>query len=225
MKKLLLSLFTMLLVASSVFGFTGSADAAKPESDSFKEEVGGIFVEIPYKKSAVTVEQVASVNENVDQINVYDKKTNELITEIVVEEETQTDRLMSARAAVAAAGTYSFLTVSQSTGSSYGKAYLKARLYVYSGGSFRQINEVTDTWWEQGSGMTYFESQNSTARSSTGKFPTTKIQVSGAATLTAEISSSYEAGFEAAGFSISGGSGGTYYARKNISLGYAYSVY
>lgn len=58
-----------------------------------------------------------------------------------------------------------------------------------------------------------------------GKWPTTEINVSGAATLTAAITNSYTAGFEAAGFTISGGSSGTYYARKNISKGYAYSLY
>lgn len=37
MKKILLSLFVMLLVSSSVFGFTGSADVAKAESSSVKQ--------------------------------------------------------------------------------------------------------------------------------------------------------------------------------------------
>ncbi|MGE7624881.1 hypothetical protein ACQKMD_18090 [Viridibacillus sp. NPDC096237] len=70
--------------------------------------------------------------------------------------------------------------------------------------------------------MAYLEQQNSDFISTTGKFPTTPVQISGAATL---IESSYTAGFEAAGFSISGGSSGTYYARKNISKKYNYSLY
>ncbi|MGE7624882.1 hypothetical protein ACQKMD_18095 [Viridibacillus sp. NPDC096237] len=71
---------------------------------------------------------------------------NELITEIAVKEEP----LIGSRISTFAAEdqNYSLVNVSQSTGTSYGKAYLNARLKVYSANSFRQINGIKETWWE-----------------------------------------------------------------------------
>ncbi|WP_052130175.1 hypothetical protein [Ureibacillus sinduriensis] len=213
--------FSLVLLVGVLLGFSQPTEAS--EVKSFKAPVGSIFVEIPYDKNKVELEKINSTDPNVDQVNVYDKETNELITEIKVEEEplVQTNGFSTN----ATTNSYTQMTVTQSTGTSYGKAFLKARLNVYSSGSFRQINEVNTTWWEASSGMAYLEQQNSSAISTTGKYPTTKINVSGAATLTAEISNDYTVGFEAAGFSISGGASGTYYARKNVSHSYTYSLY
>lgn len=159
---------SFLLFVSGLFEFAQPAKAA--ESDSFKQEVGGIFATIPYSKDEVTVQKIDSTEQNVDQVNIYDKDTNELITEIKVVEEPQLNTGRSTLSVAPLAGNTSYLTVSRSTGSSYGKAYLKARLNIYSSGSFRQINSVDNTWWEQDSGMTYFEQQNSNALSTSGKW-------------------------------------------------------
>ncbi|SEQ65600.1 hypothetical protein SAMN02787113_02147, partial [Lysinibacillus fusiformis] len=104
-------------------------------------------------------------------------------------------------------------------------AYLKARLEIYSSQSFREIKGIQGTWWEIGSSNSYIEQQNSNGISTTGKFPTTQVNISGATTLAAETTQDMTAGFEKAGFSISGGFGSKYYARKNINLSYEYSLY
>lgn len=208
--KSLFSLAAVLLIGG-LFSFNETASASEP--DSFKEPVGDLFVKIPYAKSEVYVQEVETNDPKIDQINVYDSETNELITEIKVKEE------------VSKARSYTQRDVSQSTGSGYGKAILNARLEIYSSNSFREIKGVQSTWWEIGSSFSTIEQQNSNGISTTGKFPTTSVNIAGAATLTAETTQDMVAGFEKAGFSISGGAGKKYYARKNINLSYEYSLY
>ncbi|MGE8006732.1 hypothetical protein [Lysinibacillus sp. NPDC093216] len=202
-----------------MFSFTGSASAA--ETDSFKESVGGLFVEIPYEENEVYVQNVETNNPNIEQINIYDKETNELISEISVEDEV----LYHGLARAASEDSYTSKVVTETTGSGYGKASLKARLNVYSSGTFREIKGVLNTWWEQGSAATYFEQQNGTTIPTSGKWPATKVNISGNATLTAQTTQDMSAGFEKAGFSLSFGFGGNYYARKNVNLSYNYSLY
>lgn len=186
--KSLFSLAAVLLIGG-LFSFTETAIAS--ETDSFKEEVGDLFVKIPYAKSEVYVQEV---------------ETNESITEI------------SAQGKLSSAGNYVQREVSQSTGTGYGKAYLKARLEIYSSQSFSGIKEIQGTWWEIGSSFSNIEQQNSNGISTTGKFPTTQVNISGATTLAVETTQDMTAGFEKAGLSISGGFGSKYYARKNINL-------
>lgn len=216
MKKLKFLFLLTVLLFGGLFSYTESASAS--ETDSFKENVGGLFVEIPYEKSEVYVQNVETNNSNIEQINIYDKETNELISEISVEDEVSLYRSLSNN-------NYTSKVVTQTTGSGYGKASLKARLNVYTSGSFREIKGVLNTWWEQGSAATYFEQQNGTTIPTNGSWPATSVNVSGNATLTAQTTQEMSAGFEKAGFSISFGFGGTYYARKNISLSYNYSLY
>lgn len=208
--KSLFSLAAVLLIGG-LFSFTETASAS--ETDSFKEEVGDLFVKIPYAKSEVYVQEVETNDPSIEQINVYDKDTNELITEI------------SAQGKLSSARNYVQREVSQSTGTGYGKAYLKARLEIYSSQSFREIKGIQGTWWEIGSSFSNIEQQNSNGISTTGKFPTTQVNISGATTLAAETTQDMTAGFEKAGFSISEGFGSKYYARKNINLSYEYSLY
>ncbi|WP_342531648.1 hypothetical protein MKY80_01595 [Lysinibacillus sp. FSL R5-0849] len=222
--KSLFSLAAVLLIGG-LFSFTEIASAS--ETDSFKEEVGDLFVKIPYAKSEVYVQEVETNDPSIEQINVYDKDTNELITEISVQEVETNESIteISAQGKLSSARNYVQREVSQSTGTGYGKAYLKARLEIYSSQSFREIKGIQGTWWEIGSSNSYIEQQNSNGISTTGKFPTTQVNISGATTLAAETTQGMKVGFEKAGFSVSGGIDGKWYARKNINLSYEYSLY
>ncbi|WP_106495706.1 hypothetical protein [Lentibacillus sp. Marseille-P4043] len=104
---------------------------------------------------------------------------------------------------------------------------MRARVEIYSYGSFRQINKVYNTQWFTGSGNHTIEnaSADSLPLDNGGKFPTTRLQVLGDATIQIATTQDFSAGWEAAGFSIGGSSGSTNYYRKYIELNYTYSLY
>ncbi len=209
--------FIVLFFALISFGTSASASISTTDnSDEYTENLMGLNVVIPYKKSEVSMEKVEEPLK--EKLFIYDKETNELLKTFTVKEE-----IPLSTQEVSAQDT--FLTVSESRIDNDLESTLSARLVIEGSGSFRQINEVRDTFWQTSSGNHQLVNRTSDAISTTGSFPTTEIEVTGAATIEVETTYEASAGFEAAGFSVSGGTGGSYFARKDIAEGFTERTY
>ncbi|TFJ91992.1 hypothetical protein [Lentibacillus salicampi] len=167
-----------------------------------------------------------STSDAVGLVEVFDKDTGKFLQDFKVEEEKQNNE--NNPLADYGISDYSLKNVSSTKAegpSNELRSTLYAKLYIYSTGSFRQINEVRDTWWTTSSGGHTLENTQSGAISTSGSWPATEVEVDGNATIEVAIDASASASFEAAGFSVGVEAGGTYYARKDIWHDFRYSVY
>ncbi|UOQ47236.1 hypothetical protein MUN88_14290 [Gracilibacillus caseinilyticus] len=194
-----------------------TASAAENGEGLFTEHIKGIEFEIPYDQSDVYIEK--SETNLVGSIEVYDNETDELLDTFTVENEP-----LSGVSTLAADDTY-LSNVSRTRTDNGLDTRLRARIEIYSSGSFRQINNVLNTQWFTGSGNHTIESATADSLPNGGQFPTTSIEVLGDATIQIATTQEFSAGWEAAGFSIGGSSGSTNYYRKYIELGFNYSLY
>ncbi|MDC3414504.1 hypothetical protein [Terrihalobacillus insolitus] len=197
-------------------GLTASASTGE-DGEFFKEHIKGIEFTIPYDKSEVYVEK--SIEGLVGKINVYDEETNELLDTFSVEDQAKPKYGMLA---------YDNTVLKNVSRSRYDnglETMLRARIEVYSYGSFRQINRVLGTQWFTGSGSHTIENATADSIPNGGDYPTTSIDVLGDATIQIATTQEFSAGWEAAGFSIGGSVSGTHYYRKYIELGFTYSLY
>ncbi|WML27382.1 hypothetical protein [Neobacillus sp. OS1-33] len=220
-----------ILVLSSIFavivslfgtGFSFQASAAEPTKQiGFKENIKGTYFVIPYDKETVRMEKSVSSDNRVGEINVYDKNTNELLDTYKVEDIVPSTKTM---AAMATTGTV-IREASQTKKAGSASAKLTTRMSVYTSGSFVQIQSVLSNNWSTVSGVHQLVNSNADTISSTGSFPTTQIQTVGATTFEVKTTVSGQAGWEAAGFSISASYGSEIYMRKNVSFNFTYSVY
>ncbi|MGG1685141.1 hypothetical protein [Pseudalkalibacillus sp. NRS-1564] len=217
---LFLSMF-MLIASSFSFGSNFASAAENDKKSSFKEEINEINVEVPYKKSEVKIEK--SKNDQSESMEVIDIKTNKVLRTYTVEDVDAPIALASNKNAALANTT--FKDVSETRDDNGLETTLRARLEIYSSGSFAQIQDIVSYNWFTSSGNHTLESESADGLSTSGSFPTNEVEILGDATIQAAISQSASAGFEAAGFSISAGTGSTYYARKDISIGFRYSIY
>ncbi len=215
LKKVISVLMMLIFVISSgVFSF---ADTTDKTTDI---ELEGIHLKIPFKESDISVEY----NETSDEaeVEIYDKKTNELLaTYGVIKELIQTR------------GVYTQKTIYEQEIAGPTVSRLYTRLLIYNDGSFAQIESVSDTWWaEESSGNWELDNMSASTISITNSFPTNEIETSGNATPTVETAYSATGSFsvsalEAVGFEVTGTSGTTVYMRLNPPLysGYSYSIY
>lgn len=125
---------------------------------------------------------------------------------------------------------YQTMYVSRSRNDGPVTSTLTSALYYYSSGSYRQFESVLGTSWaESSSGESYLDNEIAHV-SSTGSWPTTKVHVSGQATIVVETTSSTSGEFsisflQQAGFSFGGSIEGTYFGRKSINLSFTYDLY
>lgn len=196
------------------------ASASTGEGEFFKEKIKGVEFEIPYEKSEVKVKK--NGKGSFGTINVYDRETNELLDTFTVEDEQPLHKY--AVNSISAYGT-SLKNVSRTRYDNGLGSTLRSRLYMYSSGSFTQINGVSSTQWFASSGSHTLESDTGETVSSTGDFPTTRVNALGDATIQIATSATVSGGWEAAGFSVGGSVSGESYYRKYIELGFSYSVY
>jgi hypothetical protein len=191
------------------------------EGDFFKEHIKGIEFNIPYAQSEVYIEK--SDNGSIGKIKIFDNETNELLD--VFEVEIENNKMIEPNINTLSSGSTILKNVSRVRYDNGLETRLRARIEVYTYGSFRQINRVLGTQWFTGSG--YHTIENATADSipDGGNYPTLSIDVLGDATIQIATSESLSAGWGAAGFSFGGSVGGTNYFRKYIELGFTYSLY
>ncbi|MYL35471.1 hypothetical protein GLW08_20425 [Pontibacillus yanchengensis] len=219
MKKVLLIPAFLFALALMMVSFGDTSYAAAKEG-SFKTKILDIQVEIPYEKSSVNLERESTSDS--ETIKVYDKETGKLLKESTVEKANK--KAMSLQGDVTTQGT-SLYTVSESRVDNGLTSTLNAVLELYDSGSFRQINAVDNMYWTTSSGNHDLVNKQASDVATDGSYPTTEVQISGAATIEVEIDQGASAGFEAAGFSVSASTSTTYTARKNIEEGFTYSTY
>ncbi|WP_400246204.1 hypothetical protein AB3U99_05665 [Niallia sp. JL1B1071] len=152
MKHLLTLSF--LVVFGSLF-FATNVGAEEPSTSSFKEEVNSIYVEIPYDEDEVIVEKTEIPSDKEEIVRVYDADTKNLLEEYSVEENPVFKAKSIVSKAAAKDDNYSSYTVKKAVKENVGSIIntLYADLWVYTTGSFRQINSnsVDDTYWRAGS--------------------------------------------------------------------------
>lgn len=186
---------------------------ASTDQEFFKERINGIEFKIPYAESDVYVEK--NIDGLLSEIDVFDKETHELLSTFEVEDEEFSPMSNT-----------TLRNVSHVRDDNGLQTRSRARIEVFSTAGFRQINRVLNTGWFAGSGN--YTIEDGTADSipiDPNSFPTTAIRVLGDATIEVATNEEFNMGWEAAGFSIGGSSGGTNYYRKYIEMTFDYSLY
>ncbi|WP_132372026.1 hypothetical protein [Melghiribacillus thermohalophilus] len=222
MKSVSFLLAVLLLVSLITPGVVG----AEVKSET-KVKLKDLNVTIPYDRSDIELKR--SEKGDTVEIKVLDKKSGELLT--TYGESVKPDPSQQNTDATLSSGTYTIHTIYEEREDGPAVSRLYTVMRVYSSGSFRQINEILDTYWQEASSGTWeHDNEHSSTISTSGSFPATEIETSGTATVVVETTHSAGGEFsieflESVGFSISSSSEGTYFARKSINLGYRYSLY
>ncbi|KXG10250.1 hypothetical protein AT864_00841 [Anoxybacillus sp. P3H1B] len=234
MKKVFYSMIlTAFALLITIFSPVSSAGAEQLTKEKVK--LKNVFVDIPYDKSEVKLVRVE--DQNSTKINLIDKKTGKILETYgeILESPEQVakvaNKLNNVQALATTSGTYSVSTVYRQRTDGPAVSRLNTQLYIYSSGSFRQIQSVLNTWWSEASGGSWYLTREvASTVSMTGSFPTTKTQTSGSATI--EVKTSYSttgefsiSALQQAGFTFGTSSGSDIYYRKPISLGFTYSLY
>lgn len=187
------------------------------EDNTTKVQIGEIFVTLEYNEDDIIIERKATKN-NISEIHIIDKDTNTLL-ESYTEEIVKINKNTS----------HHFINKHRYDGPI--KTTLETVVDLYSSGSFRQINSIVGCKiFASSSSATTLEDKSARATSSTGVFPTTKINMSGSgvitgtATKTSGVDFSIEA-LKSAGFTISNQTSTTWNYRKPVSMSYSYSLY
>ncbi|MDC3413674.1 hypothetical protein NC797_13085 [Aquibacillus sp. 3ASR75-11] len=226
-KKLSLFLVATLLVSLFIPGMAN----AQGKSES-KVKLKSLFITIPYEKSEVNIAK--DEDENSAEIKVYDKKSGELLKtygEVITPDNQVKSNMLMASDYQATSGSYYISNIYEDKAVGPVESRLYTSLRIYSYGSFRQINEVLDTYWsEASSGNWYHENEHSNSISTSGSWPTTEIMTSGTATVTIKTTSSTSGEFsidalQQVGFTVSQTTSTDYYARDEVSISYTYSLY
>ncbi len=158
---------------------------------------------------------------------VFDKKTGEFLTRYGVYKEAE----------VATRSGYTYRTVYEDVdyGAGMIDGRLSTRLIISGSGSFAQIEGISSTWWsERGAGVGELINDNCDSMSSTGSFPTLKIETDGSAVCKVAVDVSTSTTFDGSvtikmlvdfGFSQSYSAGGTIYFTKSRDCNYTYRLY
>lgn len=224
-KKTLVIILVSAILVSMSLPFTLSVDA-KEQQNRFK--LKNFYITIPYNQIEEKI--VKKEEPNSARIEVVSKQTGEVIraygeiVEDIVGSEYSIFNILLA-------GTYQLITVYEERTDYVCTSRLSTQMIVYTNGSFRQINEVTDTWWSPvSSGPWYLINTQSNSISRTGSFPTSSIETEGSAVIEVKTSSSIGGDFSIsalgiAGFSFDRQIGLDWYFRKPTSIEYVYSLY
>jgi hypothetical protein len=187
------------------------------EDNTTKVQIGEIFVTLEYNEDDIIVERKATKN-NISEIHIIDKDTNTLL-------ESYTEKVVKINRNTS----HHFINKHRYDGPV--KTTLETVVDLYSSGSFRQINSVEGCKiFASSSSATTLEDKSARATSATGKFPTTKINMSGSGVITGTASKSSGADFSVeilkkAGFTISNQTSTSWHYRKPVSMSYSYSLY
>jgi len=224
MKKIISSLFFLSFAFLVTLSFSSNANAEELE----KVKLKNVFVEIPYDQSEF--EFLKTESQNSVKVDVVDKETGKVL-ETYGEIVEPTVKAFKENATMAATSSYSVSTVYRQRTDGPAVSRLSTQLNIYSSGSFRQIQGILNTWWSEATGGSWYLTREvASAVSMTGSFPTTKVQVSGSATIEVKTSHSISGEFsisalQSAGYSYGYTSGSEVFYRKPISLGFQYSLY
>lgn len=216
-----LFLFCLLIIVSFI-SINSVHSFANTESNDIDSD-GTIHLNLLNVKTDYNPEYVKAIREdliNEVKVTIYDKETNTIL-DIFGESKT----LRSAR------GPYSSVTVYKDLKIGPFTSRLQTMLTVYSSGSFRQINSVNNKAFSAISpGSWVLTDKSINVVSTSGRYPTTSIHVSGTAVIDATTTKSTTgstsvSNLKALGFSVSSTSSSTIHMRFPISKDYIYSLY
>lgn len=190
---------------------------SETENNTTKVQIGDLFVTLEYNEDDIIIERKATKN-NISEIHIFDKDSNKLL-ESYTEEVVKINKNTS----------HHFINRHRYDGPI--KTTLETVVDLYSSGSFRQINSIIGCKiFASSSSSTTLEDTSARATSATGKFPTTKINMSGSGVITgrASITSGVDFSVEAlksAGFTISNKTAINWHYRKPVTMSSSYSLY
>lgn len=223
------SLFASLLCGALVLSAAGLSTHAADGVQKVQLKLTSVEIELTPE-----VEMVRSETENSATIELIDKQTGEVTTSYseVIEEVIPASG--KGKNVLASDGTYTIVTTKKERKDGPVNTQLSAKLKIYTNGSFKQINSIESTKMKiTNSNSATLEDKDVVAISTTDKFPTHTVEISGSATITytstnsSSASGSFSASaLTAAGFEVSytGSKEWEYYARKAIEMGLRYSV-
>ncbi|MGM0712555.1 hypothetical protein [Brevibacillus parabrevis] len=196
--------------------------------------------EVPLKLTTVEiqltpdVEMVRSETEDTATVEIIDKRSGEVTATYSETIEEVLPAVIGKGINALASGEYTTVTVKKDKKDGPVNTELSAKLKVYTSGSFRQINSIESKNMKiTNSNSATLEDKDIVAISTSDKFPTQEIEVSGSATITYKSTNSASAtgafsvsALTAAGFEVSytGSKEWEYYARKAIDMGLRYKV-
>lgn len=233
MKKVTKFSLVTALVFSLVLPTTGAFASEKGDSNVKSEEVeskefpvsvNGIEVYVPYGKDEVHIEKTKSSSNSVeeDEVNVFDNETNTLLETYRVVDVVKPDTRGIVQ--LASSGNYSQKWVEKTVTHGPVKVTLRTLIELYTSGSFRQINKVIDHQWQTNSGIHELKNKKQNTISTNNKWPAMEIETLGSATIESTIEASAKLEYTKAGFNVGGSVGTKIIMRKNIDIGFRYSV-
>ncbi|BAH44489.1 hypothetical protein BBR47_35120 [Brevibacillus brevis NBRC 100599] len=223
------SLFASLLCGALVLSASGLSNTAHAAKSVQEVQLKLTSVEIQLKPN---LEMVRTETGDTATVKLIDRKTGE--TTETYSETIESVKSVQGKGINAASGNYTTVTVKNNKKDGPVTTELAAKLKIYTNSSFRQINSIeSKTMKITNSNSATLEDKDIVAISTSDKFPTQEVEISGSATITYKSTSAASAtgafsvsALTAAGFevSITGSQEWEFYARKPVDIGLRYKV-
>lgn len=199
--------------------------------DTFRIKLQNVAVDSNYEAGKVSL--VRTREGNITVVKVIEKKTQKILEEISerVEPDTtvQCGIIKNVSSSVDKHTYLSIVDRKRKDGPI--ETTLSITLQIYSEGSFRQINKVSEAKiYASGSSSTTLESKSASCESATGKYPCVTVNYAGSGVITGTttVSASGSYSIDAlgqAGFSVTQTSSKNYFYRKYVVISGKYSLY
>ncbi|OMF75026.1 hypothetical protein BK143_01175 [Paenibacillus peoriae] len=212
-KKALPAVLMSFVVFLACFSGILGEQAKASEVPTQHVQLNTLYVDLPYSSDKYDIQR--SENEKEVEINVTEKESGNVIYTVGELKESKTIKPQD----ITTNG-YETRTVYQD----YKDGFVTARLYsvmsVYSSGSFGEISNVLETYWAPVSdGSWSLENTHANTISTTGKFPTQRVQITGTAVVDTVETQSGGVSLAVLGYNL----GVNNHMRKAISQGFTFS--
>ncbi|MDU8675348.1 hypothetical protein [Paenibacillus polymyxa] len=212
-KKALPAVLMSFVVFLACFSGILGEQAKASEAPTQHIQLNTLYVDLPYSSDKYDIQRSESAKEV--EINVTEKESGNVVYTVGELKESKTIKPQD----ITTNG-YETRTVYQD----YKDGFVTARLYsvmsVYSSGSFGEISNVLETYWAPVSdGSWSLENTHANTISTTGKFPTQRVQITGTAVVDTVETQSGGVSLAVLGYNL----GVNNHMRKAISQGFTFS--